>query len=167
LCIEETISSDKVHKLVMKYSLGELSSDKDRNSDDKVQNEFGWLQILRGAEHIVKLVNLANCPLKILGISNGEDASRESSPNALPQDQTQGNYRAATAAGAPDTTDPSRARKFPTFALEYLPNDTLATFVQRPGNKGQWVPNRFLWRIWLCCKPVLSLSPFHGFHVSG
>ncbi|KAI3325931.1 hypothetical protein HD806DRAFT_488679 [Xylariaceae sp. AK1471] len=152
LLLEEKGESktDQGRKLVVKYSLGGLSNDKQRDSDDDLRNEYRWLKMLRGAEHIVKLVDLADCSLQLPGISDGEETYEESVRRTSSRDQKQTAQGATTADGKAITQEPPTVRKCPTFALEYLPGGTLFKFYQRIGDEGEWVPNRLLWRIWLC-----------------
>ncbi|KAI1130343.1 hypothetical protein F5Y10DRAFT_122297 [Nemania abortiva] len=58
-------------KMVVKYSYGALAIDKHSNADDDLRNEYNCLKRLRGCEHIVQLIPLADCSINIPGVSNG------------------------------------------------------------------------------------------------
>ncbi|GAP89008.2 putative serine threonine protein kinase protein [Rosellinia necatrix] len=121
--------------LVIKYSHGRLASARDASdADEDLRNEHRVLTRLRGAEHIVQLVPMADCSLRIPGMSDGE-----------------GTYgRGGEGEGEGEVTD--RGRRCPTFALEYLPGGTITKFRMRVRRhtKLTWLPSRLLWRIWLC-----------------
>ncbi|KAI0185731.1 hypothetical protein EV127DRAFT_194547 [Xylaria flabelliformis] len=123
---EKNAAGQLLRKLVIKYSLGELATDEESNADDDLRNEYEWLEMLRGAEHIVRLVPFADCSLDLPGISNGEDTFEDS----VAQNPT--------------------VRRCPTFALEHIPNGTLFKFTERLQHEEQLIPNRMMWRIWLC-----------------
>ncbi|KAI1429204.1 hypothetical protein F5Y12DRAFT_710418 [Xylaria sp. FL1777] len=140
-------------KLVIKYSLGGLTGDPDSNADEDLRNEFYWLQRLRGAEHIVRLVPFADCSLKIPGMSDGEKTQKDSDAKGKQRDDALKNQ----VKGGGDGGDKSktkgvtwRARKCPTFALEYLPNGQLSDTIEKLKVDKRLIPNRILWRIWLC-----------------
>ncbi|KAI8633890.1 hypothetical protein F5Y19DRAFT_471148 [Xylariaceae sp. FL1651] len=144
-----------LRKLVVKYSLGELSNDIYRNSDDDLRNEHGWLSMLRGSEHIVKLVDLADTSIALPGVSNGEDDEVDTFAGSfmglLMGAAGVSPPPVAAPAPPPAPTGPQRPRrKCPTFALEYLEGGTLRNFQERAANAGTWIPNRLLWKIWLC-----------------
>ncbi|KAI2643229.1 hypothetical protein GGS21DRAFT_485736 [Xylaria nigripes] len=100
LMLLEQKSPEESRKVVIKYSYGELSLDKESDADEHLRNEYEILLRLRGAEHIVRLIHLADHKLNIPGISNGESSQGSKSSKY--------------------------SRTFPTFALEYL--DGLAPF---------------------------------------
>ncbi|KAI0536117.1 hypothetical protein GGR58DRAFT_528644 [Xylaria digitata] len=125
-------------RLVVKYSLGEYTGDPYSNADDDLRNEHYWLRMLKGCEHIVQLVPFADCSLNLPGISRGEETYEASMENARRRDEAHG------------TPGATILRRCPTFALEYLPFGELRDFVDRLRERKQLVPNRALWRIWLC-----------------
>lgn len=97
LILSEQMSQGRGHrKIVIKYSYGRLSLDPDPrgDADDDLLNEYYCLVLLRGAEHIVQLIPLADCDINIPGISNGKGGQGEATPGT---------------------------RRCPTLALEYLP----------------------------------------------
>jgi hypothetical protein len=146
-------ATDRGRKLVIKYSLGDLSTDPDSNADEDLRNEFRWLQMLRGAEHVVQLVDLADCTLRLPGISDGEDTFQDSVRRRSIEQQNQTALGATTADGETITQDFPNIRRCPTFALEYLPGGTLFRFYRRVvTSELYYVPSRLLWRIWLCSK---------------
>lgn len=133
-------------KAVVKYSLGELTGDEESDADADLRNEFRWLQILRGAEHIVRLVPFADCKLTIPGMSNGQATY----PEARWQwNEIEEHVNALLEGRSPVT---QRARQCPTFALEFLPNGQLSDTVRKLQFEWINIPNRILWRIWLCSK---------------
>ncbi|KAI1361327.1 hypothetical protein F5Y08DRAFT_342794 [Xylaria arbuscula] len=117
-------------KVVVKYSLGELTGDKQSDADADLRNEYHWLLKLRGAEHI-------GCQMEKLAYSAGVAAwdQFEEDVNAY----IEGRERIT-----------ERARKCPTFALEFLPNGQLSDTIQKHLFASENMPNRVLWRIWLC-----------------
>ncbi|KAI1303491.1 hypothetical protein F5Y03DRAFT_407238 [Xylaria venustula] len=136
-------------KLVVKYSLGELTGDPNSNADEDLRNEFYWLEKLRGAEHIIRLVPFADCTLKLPGISDGERTYEDSKGKGKQRDDVlRGQVEGKGASGIKVVT--SRARKCPTFALEYLPHGQLSDTIKKIKRDGDMIPNRILWRIWLC-----------------
>ncbi|KAF2973099.1 hypothetical protein GQX73_g677 [Xylaria multiplex] len=140
---EEASAEQKARKIVIKYSYGSLSPDKQSNADDDLRNEYCWLKKLRGAEHIGQLIYMADCSLRIPGISNGESTYEDSLRKNREREEASGDEPQPTAA-AP-------VRRCPTFALEYLPYGTIYDLHEMLYTSGQlWVPSRFLWRIWLC-----------------
>lgn len=141
-------------KMVIKYSLGGLSTDDQSDSDQHMRNEYRFLKMLRGAEHIVRLIDFPDCTLNLPGISNGE-ATLQRSIRAMSGMRAKEEVPPAETAPAGGGLD---VRKCPTFALEYLPNGTLNRFHTRVRHGGEWIPNRLLWRIWLCCKFVHPLT---------
>ncbi|KAI8948449.1 hypothetical protein F4801DRAFT_591854 [Xylaria longipes] len=151
LLLEEKDDNKRlIRKLVIKYSLGALTSDPHSNADDDLRNEYRWLEMLRGAEHIVQLVPFADCSLNLPGISNGEDTIEESLAKMSVKEEAQKNEGETSDTGATLTKEPLTVRKCPTFALEYLPNGTFIQFINRLVPHSQLVPNRVMWRIWLC-----------------
>lgn len=160
--LEEKGDGRLFRKLVIKYSLGALASDVESNADDDLRNEYRWLEMLRGAEHIVQLVPFADCSLNLPGISNGEDTFEDSLEKMAAIDETQENEGETSARGAKLTKQPLSVRKCPTFALEYLPYGTFLQFSKRLVPYAQLVPNRVMWRIWLCSKrcPILLYGMF-------
>ncbi|KAI1756405.1 hypothetical protein F4782DRAFT_550218 [Xylaria castorea] len=151
ILLDETDDAGRLlRKLVVKYSLGALTSDRHSNADDDLRNEYRWLKMLRGAEHIVQLVPFADCSLKLPGISDGEDTFEDSLAKMSATEEAQKNEGETSARGAELTKEPSTVRRCPTFALEYLPYGTLIQFVERLNPHSQLIPNRVLWRIWLC-----------------
>ncbi|KAI8949536.1 hypothetical protein F4801DRAFT_400546 [Xylaria longipes] len=147
--MSETDLGVEVRKMVVKYSYGALVVDdaSDADADADLRNEYYWLTKLRGAEHIVQLVPMADCSVMIPGISDGEDTYAQSVQNQKENEQ-------AAVAPAPDVEEQPKAprpRRCPTFALEYLPWGTLHTFNRKLARDGvAWLPSRLLWRIWLC-----------------
>ncbi|KAI0554499.1 hypothetical protein F4679DRAFT_526282 [Xylaria curta] len=131
-------------KLVIKYSLGALTSDQHSNADDDLRNEYRWLEMLRGAEHIARLVPFADCSLNLPGISNGEDTFEDSVAKMSATQEARENEG--------ETKEPPTVRRCPTFALEHIPNGTLWKFITRitRHEPAQLIPNRMMWRIWLC-----------------
>ncbi|KAI0455945.1 hypothetical protein F5B21DRAFT_502969 [Xylaria acuta] len=151
LLLEEKDDQGKLsRKLVIKYSLGALTSDRHSNADDDLRNEYRWLEMLRGAEHIVRLVPFADCSLNLPGISNGEDTIEDSLAKMSVTAEAQNNEGETSARGAKLTKEPLTVRKCPTFALEYLPNGTILQLVNRLVRHSRLIPNRMMWRIWLC-----------------
>ncbi|KAI0459015.1 hypothetical protein F5B21DRAFT_511802 [Xylaria acuta] len=146
----------EVRKMVVKYSYGAMAVDDDANADADadLRNEYYWLTRLRGAEHIVQLVPMADCSLLLPGMSDGEDTYAQSVQNQMENEQA----AAAAAVAAADDDDGEEQqpkapppRRCPTFALEYLPWGTMHTFRTRMIRDGVlWLPSRLLWRIWLC-----------------
>ncbi|KAI1325118.1 hypothetical protein F5Y16DRAFT_423341 [Xylariaceae sp. FL0255] len=55
-------------RIVVKYSLGAGATDLRTNADDDLRNEYTWLTILRGAEHIVQLITLDTATTGLPGI---------------------------------------------------------------------------------------------------
>ncbi|KAI0878149.1 hypothetical protein GGS24DRAFT_487448 [Hypoxylon argillaceum] len=151
LIMEEKVGPDQaVRKLVVKYSLGSLSSDEDSDSDDQLRNEYRWLEMLRGAEHIVQLVPFADCSLNLPGISNGESTYQSSLRRAERSYQALDSQEDINADGNIITREPLRVRRCPTFALEHLPNGTFHAVLDKLWMQQALIPNRMLWRIWLC-----------------
>ncbi|KAI0470675.1 hypothetical protein GGR56DRAFT_683716 [Xylariaceae sp. FL0804] len=72
-----------IRRLVVKYSLGALSPDEQSamDADAQLRNEHRWLQLLRGAEHVVQLVDLPGTALHWPAPA-GAAASRSASPAA-------------------------------------------------------------------------------------
>ncbi|KAI0474473.1 hypothetical protein F4859DRAFT_522095 [Xylaria cf. heliscus] len=147
---ERDANGQFLRMVVIKYSLGALTSDQNSNADDDLRNEYRWLEMLRGAEHIVQLVPFADCSLNLPGISNGEDTFEESLAKLSVIEEDQKNEGDTSPRGAKLTKESLRARKCPTFALEYLPNGTLSGLIDRIAPRSQLIPNRMMWRIWLC-----------------
>ncbi|KAI1745095.1 hypothetical protein F4680DRAFT_467300 [Xylaria scruposa] len=165
-----------LRKLVIKYSLGELAGDQHSNADDDLRNEYRWLEILRGAEHIVRLVPFADCSLNLPGISNGEDTFEDSAtPAGSEYHYTRAGILARGWAALQkllakmsitqevqenegEAEELLTFRRCPTFALEHIPHGTLWNFIGRLQRHEQLIPNRMLWRIWLCSKrfPISS-----------
>ncbi|KAI0599730.1 hypothetical protein F4775DRAFT_599935 [Biscogniauxia sp. FL1348] len=110
-----------MRKIVIKYSLGNLSPDVQSNADDDLRNEFKCLAALKGAEHIGQLVYCADTSLEIPGVSDGD--------------------RSQPAPGD---------RRVPTIALEYIPNGTAFDMTERMIENNDGMPSRFLWRVFLC-----------------
>ncbi|KAF2963807.1 hypothetical protein GQX73_g9752 [Xylaria multiplex] len=135
---ERGILDQIIRRFIIKYSLGDYTGDPYSNADMDLRNEHRWLRLLQGCEHIVQLVPFADCSLNLPGISNGERTYEAAMENARREDE---------ARGTPGATS---VRRYPTFALEYLQYGELRDFVDRLKAKGELVPNRILWRIWLC-----------------
>ncbi|KAI0437402.1 hypothetical protein F4803DRAFT_556048 [Xylaria telfairii] len=150
LILDEKEDGRLLRKLVIKYSLGTLSSDERSNADDDLRNEYRCLQMLAGAEHIVQLVPFADCSLHLPGISDGEDTYYDALESMADIQLAQDREGETSARGATLTKQPLSVRKCPTFALEYLPYGTLLQFVRRLEPHAQLIPNRVMWRIWLC-----------------
>ncbi|KAI0099231.1 hypothetical protein GGR51DRAFT_576348 [Nemania sp. FL0031] len=141
---EAASAKQRSRKFIIKYSYGGLTLDPEANADDDLRNEYRWLKMLRGAEHIVQLVDFADCSLNIAGVSNGEDTYEESV-------QKMKDEEAASGGDGDHLNIEDKVRRSPTFALEYIEYGTLfklLTLLWRSGQK--WVPSRLLWRIWLC-----------------
>ncbi|KAI1122156.1 hypothetical protein F5Y10DRAFT_271341 [Nemania abortiva] len=150
LILEQKGGDRPPRKLVVKYSLGALSTDKDSDSDEHLRNEYRWLQMLQGAEHIVQLVPFADCSMNLPGISNGESTFEKSKENEAIREEAQAKQGETSANGDKITKEPSRGRRCPTFALEYLPNGTLYQLAIKIYEAGVRIPNRLLWMMWLC-----------------
>jgi hypothetical protein len=200
---EKSSEGEVLRKMVIKYSYGHLSRDTFSDADGHLRNEYHLLERLRGAEHIVQLVPMADCSIDLPGMAQGEDDPEGSSPR--PQNQG-----AAASDGSQPPTAPE-GRRCPTFALEFLPGlalsdsftlgltyfrggrscllgnilllqlrtrkpplgvyerweitntrvwdrGTLEKFLERCVEKQkQWIPNRILWRIWLCSEVPFTL----------
>ncbi|KAI0485444.1 hypothetical protein F4859DRAFT_511643 [Xylaria cf. heliscus] len=135
--------------LVIKYSYGALVVDNDANADGDadLRNEYYWLRRLRGAEHIVQLVEMEDCDINLPGISDGQSSYDDSVRNLRDTEAA-----AAAAAGGDGGGAPlPLPRRCPTFALEYLIWGTLRTFHKRIVDGGvTWLPSRLLWQLWLC-----------------
>ncbi|KAI3334166.1 hypothetical protein F4824DRAFT_512449 [Ustulina deusta] len=145
---EKDDGGELLRKLVVKYSLGDLTGDPDSNADEDLRNEYHWLEKLRGAEHIIRLVYFADCSLMIPGTSNGEKTYEASVAKAAERDEA---LRSQVEGDGDGTKGEfSRARKCPTFALEYLPNGPLSETILKLEATKKLIPNRILWRIWLC-----------------
>ncbi|KAI1129181.1 hypothetical protein F5Y10DRAFT_238743 [Nemania abortiva] len=143
---EEASAEQKTRKFVIKYSYGNLTFDREQsNADDDLRNEYHYLKRLRGAEHIGQLIDFADCSLNIHGISNGEDTYEKDKGEAA-------------ANGSKPTSEEDIRRRCPTFALEYLSyntcflsSGTTLDFIRRLYiARARRIPNRLLWRIWLC-----------------
>ncbi|RWA09519.1 hypothetical protein EKO27_g5574 [Xylaria grammica] len=131
-------------KLVVKYSLGAFSGDRYSDADEDLRNEYYWLERLRNAEHIVQLVPFADTSVNVPGISRGDENYEELLRRAKRRAEEEGSEE-------PADFGPPSVLQCPTFALEYLPNGQLRTFVDRLSyDFRQYAPNRILWRIWLC-----------------
>ncbi|KAI0439779.1 hypothetical protein F4803DRAFT_25908 [Xylaria telfairii] len=148
--MSESNPGAEFRRMVVKYSYGAIAVDQraDADADADLRNEYYWLTKLRGAEHIVQLVPMADCSLMLPGMSDGEASYDQSVQNQKDNEQ-----EAADAAGEDEEQQPPapRPRRCPTFALEYLSWGTLRTFRQRITKDGaDWLPSRLLWRIWLC-----------------
>ncbi|KAK5637452.1 hypothetical protein RRF57_013167 [Xylaria bambusicola] len=74
---EEASAEHDARMIVVKYSYGSLSPDQQSNADNDLRNEYHWLQRLRGAEHIVQLIPMADCSINLPGTSNDELGSRK------------------------------------------------------------------------------------------
>ncbi|KAI0101861.1 hypothetical protein GGR51DRAFT_574478 [Nemania sp. FL0031] len=119
---EQESPKQRARKMVIKYSFGALTLDKYSDADEDLRNEYVCLLMLRGTEHIVQLIPLADQVIRIPGTSDGSG----SNPNP-------------------------GERRCPIFAVEFLQWGTLHTFRQRLLEGGvQRLPSRLLWRIWLC-----------------
>jgi serine/threonine protein kinase len=53
-----------------------------------------------------------------------------------------------------DLEDDAEFRRELTLITEYLPNGTLDRLITRLESRSNYVPNRLLWRVFLCCKYV-------------
>lgn len=54
-----------------------------------------------------------------------------------------------------DKQDPENSLSYltgPTLLIEWIDNGLLYDFVERVGDWGQSLPNRMLWRLFLCCE---------------
>ncbi|KAJ2976556.1 hypothetical protein NUW58_g8054 [Xylaria curta] len=144
LILSEAASSEQdARKIIIKYSYGQLALDKQSDADEQLRNEYQWLKRLRGAEHIVQLIDMADCSLHLPGISDGEATYEESLQKQMGKMAATG-YGSQTSAIAP-------VRRCPTFALEYLEYGTLHGLKKRLYTNVQpWIPDRVLWSIWLC-----------------
>ncbi|KAI1328420.1 hypothetical protein F5Y16DRAFT_398353 [Xylariaceae sp. FL0255] len=168
----------ETRKVVVKYSLGEDAGDPDSNADEDLRNEYYWLQKLRGAEHIVQLVDMED-GVYLPGTSDGEATYDESVQLQLQRNRDQvcviGPNTAASVTGSPasvsslssssgSSSSSDLPRRCPTFALEYLPGGTIGRLMERCwAAQVRYVPNRLLWRIWLCAvRQVIAmlLPPF-------
>jgi len=138
-------------KLVIKYSLGSLATDQQRDADDDLRNEYRWLKMLRGCEHIVQLIDMADCSLLLPGISNGENTFEESKRRMQGIQQNQQREGEAVD-GKTITKEPPIVRRCPTFALEFIEYGVITGFVDRLYYEQRMVPMRLQWSIWLCCK---------------
>ncbi|KAI0508450.1 hypothetical protein F5B22DRAFT_649943 [Xylaria bambusicola] len=74
---EEASAEHEARLVVVKYSYGSLSPDQQSNADNDLRNEYYWLQRLRGAEHILQLMPMADCSINLPGTSNGEATYEE------------------------------------------------------------------------------------------
>ncbi|KAI1489950.1 hypothetical protein F5X96DRAFT_679433 [Biscogniauxia mediterranea] len=108
-------------RIVIKYSLGNLSPDLQSDADDDLRNEYSCLAALKGAEHIGQLVYCPDTSLELPGVSDGD--------RSQPGDGQ---------------------RRVPTMALEYIPNGTAYDMMVRLVESGDGMPSRFLWRVFLC-----------------
>lgn len=108
---EEGSAEHQARNIVVKYSYGSLSPDEQSDADADLRNEYNCLKRLRGAEHIVQLISMADSILNLPGTSNGESTYEEYMLGQ--QNQEAGEERSQSAAGS--------IRRCPTFALEYLP----------------------------------------------
>ncbi|KAI0965454.1 hypothetical protein F4678DRAFT_485279 [Xylaria arbuscula] len=154
---EKNEQGELQRKMVVKYSLGKLTGDPKSNADEDLRNEFYWLERLRGAEHIVRLVPFADCTLKLPGISDGEKTYEDSKGKGKERDDA---LRKQVKGGDDKSgrkVASSRARKCPTFALEYLPNGQVSDTIEKIKRDKDMIPNRILWRVWLCCRLVYFL----------
>ncbi|KAJ8126320.1 hypothetical protein O1611_g7318 [Lasiodiplodia mahajangana] len=161
---EAASATQKARKFVIKYSFGSMAPDAKANADDDLRNEYRWLKMLRGAEHIVQLIDFADCTLNLPGVSDGKDTYEASV-------QKRKDEAAVSGSGGSQPTKEGQVRRCPTFALEYLEFGTLvkfATILYRSGQK--WVPSRLLWRIWLCMvRQCIAMAfppdiPDHQYH---
>ncbi|KAI5921964.1 hypothetical protein F4810DRAFT_309565 [Camillea tinctor] len=115
------VSGQVMRKIVIKYSLGDLSPDLQSNADNDLRNEFHCLALLKGAEHIGQLEFCPDAFLEIPGVSDG------------------------------NTTQPQPGhRRTPTIALEFIPNGTAFDMLERMADGNDGIPNRFLWRVFYC-----------------
>ncbi|KAJ8128664.1 hypothetical protein O1611_g4971 [Lasiodiplodia mahajangana] len=157
---EEESPGQKARKMVIKYSYGRLSLDPNSDADADLRNEYKCLMKLRGAEHIVQLIPLADCSINIPGASNGAGSSPSSGLTSdLGRLLTIGSGSGSGPGQSPDSgsgasgseSEDFEARQCPTFAVEYLQWGTLSHFRHRLLEAGvERLPSRFLWRIWLC-----------------
>ncbi|KAI0107218.1 hypothetical protein GGR51DRAFT_571160 [Nemania sp. FL0031] len=150
LILEEKKGDQSSRKLIVKYSLGDLPTDISSDADQQLRNEYRWLQMLQGAEHIVQLIPFADCSMNLPGISNGERTVEQTLEDLIIRDQVQAERGETSVNRGKIAKEPSRGRKCPTFALEYLPNGTLFLLSEKLVLTGDTIPNRILWKIWLC-----------------
>ncbi|KAI0439645.1 hypothetical protein F4803DRAFT_564378 [Xylaria telfairii] len=142
--VQEASADQNYRKFVVKYSYGNLALDEQSDADNDLRNEYQYLKRLRGAEHIVQLIDFPDCSLNLPGISDGEATYEESV-------QKQKDEAAAAAADGSQPTTVSPIRRCPTLAIEYITYGTAYDFKKRVHKSGKFlIPSQLLWKIWLC-----------------
>ncbi|KAI0391287.1 hypothetical protein F5Y17DRAFT_17368 [Xylariaceae sp. FL0594] len=164
-------------KLVIRYSFGRHALDRTVDADEHLRYEYRWLRRLLGCEHILQMIPMADCSVELPGTSDGRrppyppyaygarsaSASsldtrpsrwkrmRQALRRRLPARWSQGAGNDGLYGVRPEAIVPLENRRYPTFATEYLPLGTLKQFLHRVLHKDYvMIPNRLLWRIWLC-----------------
>ncbi|KAI2601812.1 kinase-like domain-containing protein [Hypoxylon sp. NC1633] len=119
----EKIPGNRTRRLAVKRSLVP-------QEEDDLRNEIQWLQRLRGAEHIVRMLAYRDDP----------------EPRVLPR-----NARTASQRRRRALQDSLAGLVGPVVVLEYLENGNLAqVFNGRLIKHDQLLPNRVLWSFFLC-----------------
>ncbi|KAL7622868.1 trans-aconitate methyltransferase 1 [Parahypoxylon ruwenzoriense] len=120
-CVVEKLSANRSRRLAVKRSV------QPRGEDD-LRNEIEWLQTLRGAEHIVRILGHRDEPAQRTGL-------RHNRRNLTRRSRIQDALEGLTG---------------PVVVLEYLENGHLERLYRRLIQYDQLLPNRILWSFFLC-----------------